>query len=223
MVSLRAVGNRRGTWARRCVPVAVVVASVSGFAGRALAAPFAFVANNGSGNISQYGGASGGLSALSPKLVSAGKSPFGMAASPDGKSVYATNTHGNKLWEFSVNRTTGTLTVTGKLEAGQGPRWVAVSPDSRSVYVTNTSANTVSQYSFDRTGALRVKASPVKAGSDPAGVAVSPDGKSVYVANEVDGTVSQYTADQTGTLSPAATTAKPGGCPCGVAVAPQGR
>jgi len=180
----------------------------------------------------------GNLSPKTPASVAAGggDDPNGVAVSPDGKSVYVTNTGiglSGTLSQYNVDPLTGALSpkVPATVATGFGPYGVAVTPDGKSVYVTNYGnpvgpppGDTLSQYNVDPlTGALSPKVSAtVAAGLSPRGIAVTPDGKDVYVTNVGDNTLSQYNIDAlTGALSlktPA--TVATGSGPTDVAVGP---
>lgn len=73
--------------------------------------------------------------------MSAGKSPCGVASSPDGARVYVTNY--NKLGTVSVIDA-ATNKVTATVPVGNYPMGVAVSPDGTEAYVTNSWSSTVS-------------------------------------------------------------------------------
>jgi YVTN family beta-propeller protein len=100
----------------------------------------AYVANGGDpfaggGSVSQYTIRSdGSLSPKIPSTVSAGTSPYGVAVSADGKSVYVTD-HGGRgarpgtLYRFEVDpRGALSPTPSDRLPAGIGPLRVAVNP-----------------------------------------------------------------------------------------------
>jgi DNA-binding beta-propeller fold protein YncE len=189
----------------------------------------AYVADSGDG-VSQYDiGASGLLAPKTPASVTAGARPFGIAVSPDGKSVYVVDNMSASVSQFDVGAA-GMLSpkTPASVAAGSNPAGVAVSPDGKSVYVTNFNSNSVSQYDVSVGGALSPKSpATVGAGLGPQGVAVSPDGKSVYVADVGTGgtgTVSQYDVGAGGALSPKLpATIVAGISPVEVAVTPDGR
>ncbi len=171
-------------------------------------------------------GPDGALTPKSPPTVVAGDGPIGVAVSPDGESVYATNQDSDNVSQYDVGQG-GALQPKSPptVAAGDGPGGVAVSPDGESVYVTNLGFDhSVSQYDVGPGGTLTPKSPPtVAAGSQPFGVAVSPDGGSVYVTNLFSNNVSQYDVGQAGALrakSPA--TVATGDDPFGVAVSPDG-
>jgi 6-phosphogluconolactonase len=190
---------------------------------------YGYVTNTDDKTVSQFdfNETSGRLRASTlPTFASSNGQPFGIAASPDGKSVYATtaNTTGATdegfVLQYDVTSTgvlspksPGSVSFTGE------PAGVAVSADSRSVYVADKGGSTLRQFDADpATGTLTPKAAPtVSTGAAPTGVAISPDGKSVYVTNADDNTVSQYDVDAgTGALTeksgpPVATGEEPSG------------
>lgn len=76
--------------------------------------------------------------------VAVGNGPFGVAVSPDGKSVYATN-----LGTAAADKTVSVIrtadwTVSDTITVGQAPMGIAVSPDGRWVLAVNRMSNTVS-------------------------------------------------------------------------------
>jgi sugar lactone lactonase YvrE len=141
---------------------------------------YAYVISNIGDSVSQYTlGAGGALSAMSPATVATGHAPVGVAVSPDGGSVYVTNTSDdfdNDVSQYDVGAG-GALSAKSPaaVAAGAQPRGVAVSPDGGSVYVTNSGERSVSQYDVGAGGALSPKSPPaVAAGDFPFEVAVSP-------------------------------------------------
>jgi DNA-binding beta-propeller fold protein YncE len=226
--------GRQGVRRRLCQSVALALLVV-GFGARAAdAEPFVYVASL-SGSVSQYGvGTDGRLVPLSPPLVAAGSQTLGVAVSPNGRSVYATNSGDDTVSQYDVGAD-GALTpkTPATVAAGGAPVGVTVSPDGRSVYVTNANfcAGSVSQYDVGANGALTPKVpAAAPAGCHPVGVAVTPDGSSAYVTNAVfssgaiRASVSQYDVGSNGALAPKtpASIETPSN-PLGVAVSPDGR
>ena len=179
----------------------------------------------GKGTVSQYSvGAFGALVPKSPAMVSAGIAPFEIAVSPDGHSVYVTNSNGGTVSQYDVGAGGALAHKTPeKVPAGQSPGGVAVSPDGQSVYVTNVGAGTVSQYDVGAGGKLGKKPTTVAAGSGPFDVAVSPDSKSVYVTNLDSSTIRQYNVGAGGALAPKSpATVSSASATVGIAVSPDG-
>jgi DNA-binding beta-propeller fold protein YncE len=175
-------------------------------AGPAGAAPFVYVTNARSGDVSEYDAAGGALTPLSPPTVAVGGNPLGVAVSPDGRNAYVT-TDRPAVLQFSV-ASNGTLTLrsSAPVPATALPGQLQVSPDGRNVYVINHGGGqALLQYSVASDGSLVPKSPPtVATGPGPTRLAISPDGSSVYVTNSVTAlsTVSQYTVGADGTLTP---------------------
>src|SRR6266511_874667 len=246
----RGVAVRRGRMALCLVAVAVAVLSIA--AATALASTGALT---GQGCIQNFGRTDCGVTA--PGLITAN----GVAASPDGKSVYVTSLLGDAIVRFDRDTTTGALTGAGciqdvgKADCGtntqglHGAYGVAVSPDNKSVYVASAQDNAIVRFDRDTTtGALTGQGciadvgdaagcGTVQQGLDRAtGVAASPDGRSVYVTSLQDRAVVRFDRDTaTGALTGQGCIADVGdaaGCGTtqqglasanGVAVSPDGR
>jgi DNA-binding beta-propeller fold protein YncE len=225
--------------------VVAMVVFLLGAVAHAQAAPFVYVTNADSGNVSQYDAAGGALSPLSPPTVSTvTPSPGGVAVTPDGKTAYVTTTEffGTPEIEAAVLQySVGTdgalrLQASAPLPPNANPGPLVVSPNGRSLYVINTSGDgSVIQYTVEAGGALSLKAPATVPTVEPipARLAISPDGRSLYVTTDFlpEGqmrSVSQYTVASDGTLSPKSPPAVPSGSgplegPDGVAVSPDSR
>jgi YVTN family beta-propeller protein len=174
--------------------------------GLAAAAPFAYIANSSSNNVSVIDTASNSVVAT----VAVGDMPYGVAVNPAGTRVYVINQSANS---FSVIDTASN-SVIATVAVGDMPYGVAVNPAGTRVYVTNLSANSVSVID---TATNNVTAT-VPVGSGPVGVAVNPAGTRVYVANLFGNNVSVI---DTASNNVTATVAV-GSYPVGVAVNPSG-
>ena len=172
-------GLRPGLWL-----VGVVV--LAGAAG-ASAAPFAYIPNDLSNDVSVLDIATNSVVATVP----VGQLAQGVAVTPDGKSVYVTDYTNNAVSVID----TASNSVADLVPVGSEPEGVAVTPDGKSVYVVNTGDNTVSV--INPSTNLVVATVPVglvsqsaAVGLHPQGLAVTHDGKSVYVANTNANTMS---------------------------------
>ena len=140
----------------------------------------AYVTDEDAATISQYNidPVTGALSPMTPATVAAGipgqTSLFGLAVTPNGKSVYAAV--GNGIWQYDVDPVSGTLSsmTPASVPAGTVPVDIAVTADGTSAFATNAISNDVSQYDISPiSGALSPKApASVATGVDPLGIAV---------------------------------------------------
>jgi DNA-binding beta-propeller fold protein YncE len=186
--------------------------------------------NTTTGAITQPAGAAGCVSndGTGPCATGFVGSPFGVAVSPDGKSVYLAS-YPWYVVRFNRNTTTGALTqpagpaacVSVSAADGctlgyglEGAFDVKVSPDGKSVYVAAVSSDRVVRFNRNTTtgaitqptgGAGAISGNALDA---PIGVAVSPDGKSVYVASFLSDAVARFNRNTTnGALTQAPGTA----------------
>jgi len=114
-----------------------------------------------------------------------------LAFSPDGKNLYIAASglddyDESGLLEYSVNPTTGALTLNNEYPACAETFKVVVSPEGQSVYVVCNGNNSIGQYFRDTDSGALSQLTPflVPAGSSPfMGLEFSPDGRFLYVAN----------------------------------------
>ncbi|HLI76642.1 MAG TPA: beta-propeller fold lactonase family protein [Acidobacteriaceae bacterium] len=172
-------------------------------------------------NIDQKTGA---LTPTSPATVVAYGIPFQIVVTPSGKFAYAVNNlsgpgDGNAVSQYSVNSTTGVLTLNTSfaVTAGDGPTSLAVDPSSKYAYVVNRLDGTVSMYTINQTtGQLALNATAanpsgtVRAGALPFRINFDRTGRLVYVTNE-DSPEAVFTVNNDGTLTSAGTTGVAGG------------
>jgi YVTN family beta-propeller protein len=177
------------------------------------AAPFAYVANENSNNVSVIDTATNTVVAT----VLVGNFPSGVAVTPDGKHVYVTNSGGPG--SVSVIETASNMVVATIAFPVGLPSAVAITPDGKHAYVANFTSNTVSVID---TATNMVVGTPIPVGMTPFGVAVTPDGTQAYVTNLGLLGVSTVSVIATASNSVVATVAV-GTNPAGVAVTPNGK
>jgi YVTN family beta-propeller protein len=101
--------------------------------------------------------------------VAVGAQPFGVAVTPDGGTVYVTNSHQQQSVGGSVSVIAASSnTVTQTITVGNLPFGVAVTPDGSKVYVANMSDATVSVISTASnmaTGTVTVGSNPYALGN----------------------------------------------------------
>jgi YVTN family beta-propeller protein len=190
------------------------------------ATPSAFVyATSSNPKIAQYSADDAGLlTPLSPALVPAVSTSTGVAASPDGRTLYVVDQTTDDVSQWAIAED-GTLTPKSPATVATGttPFGIAVAPDGAHVYVTNEDDGTISVFAVAADGTL-VADTTVAAGDSPVQIALSPDGTSAYAVNTVGGTISQYDVDPAdGSLTPKADpTVDAPGVPFAIAVSPDG-
>ncbi|MGA7384315.1 MAG: beta-propeller fold lactonase family protein [Methylocella sp.] len=207
---MRSNNSSRATCARGFVALFAMLAMGLALAAfPAKAAPFAYVVNQSSNNVSVIDTATNPPSVVATIPLGV-NSPLGVAVAPDGKRAYVIGG-----FVSVIDTAANTVVATVPLPVGTEPAGVAVTPDGSHVYVTNEISNTV--FVIDTTGNMVVATVPV--GNHPIGVAVTPDGKDVYVANGGDNTVSVIDTAPDMVVATVAV----GTGPNGVAVTPDGK
>jgi 6-phosphogluconolactonase (cycloisomerase 2 family) len=140
------------------------------------------------------------------------KNPYGVAASPDGKSVYAVSeAPDNAIATFRRNRTTGRIHFVNTLVDGVGgvdglfsPSAVEVAPDGHNVYVTSDNDESIATFRRNRlTGKLhflQVLKDGVGGVDGIAGtccdMTISSDGRNVYVPGQNDDAIATFKRNQ---------------------------
>lgn len=175
----------------------------------ALAVPFAYVVNHGSGTVSVLDTTANAVVATVP----VGNQPLGAAVDPGGMRTYVTN-------QVVPNGTVSVLdgatnTVVATVPVGAGPSGVAVKLPGDRVYVTNRDGKSVSVIDT----ATNVTVATVAVGNNPLGVAIDPAGTPAYVVNKGSNSVSVI---DTATNTVSGTIAV-GNDPSQIAIAPDGR
>jgi 6-phosphogluconolactonase (cycloisomerase 2 family) len=84
-----------------------------------------------------------------------GSAPLSIAFNPSGTYAYVVNTVDNSVTQFTVNPSTGALSMNGPdVPTGRGPAWVVVDPSGSFVFVTNSLDGTISQFAISSSGRL---------------------------------------------------------------------
>lgn len=105
----------------------------------------------------------------------------GVAVSPDGQTIYVTDSIANTLSEVDA----ATLRVKATIPVGEMPWQVAVSSDGSTAYVANPDSNSVSVVDT----ATATVTGTVSVPGDPDAVALTPDGSELWVGENAAGTV----------------------------------
>ena len=172
----------------------------------ALAAPFAYIPNAYSNNVSVIDTPTNTIVATVP----VGAYPVGVTVNAAGTRVYVNNVDASSV---SVIDTT-TKTVVATVPVGAGPAGIAADPVSGRVYVANIDANSVSVIDT----AINMVVATVPVGAGPGGIAVNPAGTRVYVTNPDANSVGVIDAVALAVIA----TVRVGAYPTGIAVTPAG-
>ncbi|SFM17450.1 YncE family protein [Methylobacterium pseudosasicola] len=136
--------------------------------------------------------------------------PFGLAADPDGRSLYVGDWSGNRVLRLSAE----TGAVEAEVAVGRDPAGLTLGANGR-LYVAEREGRSVGV--VDTARMARIAGIPV--GDGPFALAYDPVRDRVYVANVRSNDLSVIDA---GTLKPVATVPV-GASPYGVAISPDGR
>ena len=133
-------------------------------------ARFAYVANNGSNDISVFSidQTTGALTPGAP--VAAGAAPVSVTVDPSGRFAYAANQGSDTISVYSIDQATGALTPGTAAAAGTFPVSVTVDPSGRFAYAANFGSDTISVYGIDQTTGALTPGIPAAAGVGPSAV-----------------------------------------------------
>ena len=175
-------------------------------------APFLFVANQTSGNVTSYavdpGTGSLGLIGTTPVVQAPPPpaptpvtNPNSIAISPKGDFLFVANPPQGTIAVLSISDK-GVLNYAAgspfSMGAGATPTTVAVEHSGRFLYVTDTAHNAVLGFSIQSGGALTpINGSPFAAGAAPTGLGIDPQGALLFAANSGSNSVSAYAIDST--------------------------
>ncbi len=153
------------------LPLCVVLTLFLFIAPDAQAAPFAYITNTFSNNVSVIDTASNTVTST----IALGNRPDGVAVNTAGTQVYVANSNDGTVSVIDTASNTVVATVT----VGTTPLGVAVNPAGTRAYVANNGSGTVSVIDTASNTVIATVAGQV----NPLGVAVNPAGTRVYVAN----------------------------------------
>lgn len=164
---------------------------------------FVFVANN-DGYLTSFNiTGTGSLNAISNILV--GSSLNSVAIYPSGDYIYLTDSVSNKIYAYSINSLTGTLTaVTGSpFTTGPTPDFVSVDSSGQFLYVANRGSHDIWEFSINLDNGSLTKTGMMRGRSGSYSMALSQKNNPVsyiprfaYVANFFSSDVYAYSINQ---------------------------
>src|SRR5258708_26553991 len=154
----------------------------------AAAAALAFVTNFNDAQVSSFtrNTSTGALTHTGQVTAGAKHGPRGLVASPNGNFLYVANINDDKIYEFSVDQTSGTLTPLSTASVSNGnasaPDELAINSAGSLLWVTGR-AGTVTSYAVNTTTAQLTKKRSIDASSTPFGIAVHPKLSVLYLSD----------------------------------------
>ena len=174
------------------------------------AAGFLYVANRADDNIYEYAvnQNNGVLTPLSPASISNGtkSGPDELAINPAGTFLFATGFNKGTVTSYSINTSTGQLTmVKTKVTGLTNPVGIVVDTTGSFVFVADQGAGVVTSYSINSTTGVLTKIGSVfdlnGAGGSPQFIALDPGGNFVYVTDLNAGLIAVLNVNSAGALS----------------------
>lgn len=151
-----------------------------------------------------------------------------LTISSDSRFLYSVDsaTSSNNLVAYSLNSTTGAMTLIGTYSAKNNPSSVVMTPDQKFVFVANQGSADVSGFQVTAaTGALTsLGTATATNGAAPVQLIMAPSGLFLYSLNTTAKTISQFSINAaTGALSLVSSTTAVGNGPVRMTIDPIGR
>jgi 6-phosphogluconolactonase (cycloisomerase 2 family) len=151
-----------------------------------------------------------------PNVFNTQAGPVAMAITPNGSFLYVLNQVGGNISAFTIDPSTGNLTVIPPPTPSGGPtpppffvtpvapKSIAVSPDGTTLFVASPSQHSITAFAIDSKGVLTQPNPPLVLGATvtPAFVMTEPTGHFVYAADSTNNTVLGFSIGSGGSLTP---------------------
>ena len=164
-------------------------------------APFLYVLNQGSANISAFtiDPGNGNLGAVTNSPFTVPAAPQAIVISPKGNFLYVSNPAANSISGFSVDTSKGSLTSLGAplvLGTGVTPVFMTINPSGRFLFAADSAHNAVLGFTIQSNGSLTaMSGSPFPSGLQPKALTTDAQGAFLFVANFGSNDVSAYVID----------------------------
>ena len=139
----------------------------------------------------------GGANAFVPELIVISGSHAFVSAQYNG----STTTTNGEVMEYSIDQTTGALTLVNTVTAGVYARSILLDPTGTYVYVANVYGGSISEYSVTANGLQPLATLPTGAGSQPSALNTDPTGRYVYASLQGTNQIFEYSINSDGTLN----------------------
>jgi len=167
----------------------------------------AFVTNYNDGMVSSFTRkiSTGALTHTGQVSAGAKKGPRGVVASPGGSHLYVANINDDRIYEYSINSTNGTLTALSPAYVSNGsgtePDELAINSAGTLLWVTGA-AGTVTSYTVDTTTGRITSAGSISGFNTPFGITLHPTLAVLYVSDTSTGLIWPMSYDtSTGALT----------------------
>jgi 6-phosphogluconolactonase len=116
-----------------------------------------------------------------------GNQPFGLAITPSGGFLYATDKQNQSIWEYTIN-SNGSLSNLSNSPIGEtysNPVGLLVDSSGKYLYVANQGSANLAGFTVGSDGSLTLlTSSPFGTGTQPTLIGTDPNGKYLFVANQ---------------------------------------
>jgi len=187
-----------------------------------------YIANDGglgNGSLASYSvNSTTGLLSATGSTSPTGVLPSGVAATRNGKFVYAVNYGSNTISAYASDNGALTPIVGGSTATPALPHFMAIEGGGRFAYAAHDT--TISAYAINaNTGVLTQIGTPIAAGNFPETLAADNSGRCLFAANNGSNNVSAYLINSTTGVLTAASGSPfaSGGSPIEIAIHPSGR
>lgn len=179
--------------------------------------PWMYVLGSVSGNVVQYSiDPTTGLLSYQSSIQIPGAGPTAMI--PELITIDASGTHAyvsaqygsdstpsgtvGEVMEYTIDQTSGNLTLVNTVSAGVYARSIIVDPTGKYVYVANVYGDSISEYSADPVNGLTLLTTiSTGANSNPSALNMDPTGQYVYASLQGSNTILEYSFNSDGTLN----------------------
>jgi 6-phosphogluconolactonase len=189
-------------------------------------APFVYVGNEGSGDVSIFSTApSTGELTLIESGFPFGGEPGTLARHPRGSWMYAVDEENGLVRAYATDPSSGDLVTIGSpVGTGVDPAAGQVDPSGRFLYVVNRGSNNVSSFAIDPLSGGLSQLAQFATGTSPSALAIETSGRFAIVANQQAQTLTVFEIDPaTGALAAIGPATSVPGQPAALAVHPSGR